>query len=588
MSVQLAPSPKFQGIGFGGLPVQFGQLFTYIAGTTTPQATYTDSTQAQQNTNPVILDANASANVWTVFGLTYKFILKDALGNQVYSVDQIPGGFPFTQQQIGQLLYPQTAAEIAAGVVPTLYFYQPGNVLRYGADPSSIGDSTTAFQSAINGTGTSGGLVTIPQGVYLISGTTVNESVTLQGSGPTSAVIKPKTATGTTFDVTTTDVIFNGLAWNFGPGQTGGAYINFDVGSGNCTVENCFMLGWENGIIVNGSGEFTIRDTEFANGVPSTGTAINVIGTVVGIMTLDNILVTNPTGSSQQPFAGLFYNGGGNVNINCINSQFIQCLTGVSLNPGTGGVVADFQALNCYFDHCVNRGCLIQPSGTGAIVRTVFTSCWFGSAYGSGGIGLLCSSGSGTIDGVTLTGCNAVLNNAQGAYFAGAGTQNVQINGGFYAGNGQAGIVFDAAATTGASVTGAKSGPWGSIGGNATFGIQILSGTANNFTISGCDLRGNTTSAIGDSSTGTTGRLKVNNKGYNPIGIAVPTYPGTGATYTVGDTPETLFINDGTVGLVKINGTAVFQASPCTLGLNPGDQVVCTSSVNPTYVANRQ
>ena len=77
MSVSLAPSPVFQGIGFGGLPVPFGKLFTYIAGTNTPQATWTDATETQQNTNPVVLNANGQANVWFDNALTYKVKLTD-------------------------------------------------------------------------------------------------------------------------------------------------------------------------------------------------------------------------------------------------------------------------------------------------------------------------------------------------------------------------------------------------------------------------------------------------------------------------------------------------------------------------------
>src|ERR1700760_4683847 len=61
-------------------------LFTYAAGTTTPQATYTDSTGTSQNHNPIILGTDGGANIW--LGLqSYKFILKDQLGVTVFSVD---------------------------------------------------------------------------------------------------------------------------------------------------------------------------------------------------------------------------------------------------------------------------------------------------------------------------------------------------------------------------------------------------------------------------------------------------------------------------------------------------------------------
>lgn len=91
MSVRPAPQPWFQAFALDGSFLVGGQLFTYVAGTSTPQATYVDSTQTTQNTNPVILDSYGCASVWTVIGQTYKFVLKDAKGNQIRSVDQVPG-----------------------------------------------------------------------------------------------------------------------------------------------------------------------------------------------------------------------------------------------------------------------------------------------------------------------------------------------------------------------------------------------------------------------------------------------------------------------------------------------------------------
>jgi hypothetical protein len=165
MSAQLAPSPVFQGLGFGGLPLPGGKLFTYVAGTTTPQATYTDNAQLTQNTNPVILNANGQANVWLNPVQAYKFVLQDLFGNLVWSVDQINAP-ALTQAVIGTILYPQTAAEAAAGVVPTFYFYPELNPLRYGADPTGVADSAAASQAALNVALQKNGAITYPVGQY--------------------------------------------------------------------------------------------------------------------------------------------------------------------------------------------------------------------------------------------------------------------------------------------------------------------------------------------------------------------------------------------------------------------------------------
>src|SRR5271167_4436517 len=93
MTVALTPTPRFQWITPAGQPAVGYQLFSYIAGTSTPQSTYVDYTQLTQNTNPIILDSNGSASVWLNTGQTYKLVLEDVFGNVVWSQDQIPGGF---------------------------------------------------------------------------------------------------------------------------------------------------------------------------------------------------------------------------------------------------------------------------------------------------------------------------------------------------------------------------------------------------------------------------------------------------------------------------------------------------------------
>ena len=84
----LTPTPKTAFVDAAGEPLVGGKLYTYIAGTTTLQATYTDSTAATANTNPIILDSRGEANVW-LGGAIYKFVLKDADDALIWTVDNI-------------------------------------------------------------------------------------------------------------------------------------------------------------------------------------------------------------------------------------------------------------------------------------------------------------------------------------------------------------------------------------------------------------------------------------------------------------------------------------------------------------------
>lgn len=85
----LSPAPKLQFFGTDGLPLVGGKLYTYAAGTTTPIATYTDNTQANLNTNPIILDSAGQANVWLADTITYKYTLTDADDVPLFTVDYV-------------------------------------------------------------------------------------------------------------------------------------------------------------------------------------------------------------------------------------------------------------------------------------------------------------------------------------------------------------------------------------------------------------------------------------------------------------------------------------------------------------------
>jgi len=84
----VTPTAKAQFIDAAGVPLAGGFLYTYAAGTTTPQATYTDSTGATANSNPIVLDSRGEANIW-LGSSTYKFKLTDADNTEIWTVDNI-------------------------------------------------------------------------------------------------------------------------------------------------------------------------------------------------------------------------------------------------------------------------------------------------------------------------------------------------------------------------------------------------------------------------------------------------------------------------------------------------------------------
>lgn len=79
VAVTLNPYSRQQFFSSTGAPLASGCVFTYQAGTSTPLATYTDSTGLFQNSNPIILDSAGEASIWLTAN-AYRFVLVAAGG----------------------------------------------------------------------------------------------------------------------------------------------------------------------------------------------------------------------------------------------------------------------------------------------------------------------------------------------------------------------------------------------------------------------------------------------------------------------------------------------------------------------------
>ncbi len=70
-----------------------GKIYTYAAGTTTPQTTYTSVLGASANANPIILNSagRLPEDMWLSEGVLYRFVLTDANDVQLGEYDDIGG-----------------------------------------------------------------------------------------------------------------------------------------------------------------------------------------------------------------------------------------------------------------------------------------------------------------------------------------------------------------------------------------------------------------------------------------------------------------------------------------------------------------
>lgn len=187
MTTTLSPLPVFQWINSQGQPLVGGQLFSYAAGTSTLLATYTDSTGGTTNTNPIILDASGSAPVW-LGSANYKLVLKDAIGNVLWTIDNINA----------------TQGSFVSS--------QGGTIYLPGGNTALVLNSDSSFSSGI---------------LFQVGG--VNSSI-ISTNGIGTTVIS--NWTGSTFaqvlTLSGTTASFTGSQWTFGTNTTGSPNVNIN------------------------------------------------------------------------------------------------------------------------------------------------------------------------------------------------------------------------------------------------------------------------------------------------------------------------------------------------------------------------
>lgn len=191
----LMPMPKLQFFSQFGTPLSGGLIYTYAAGTTTPLATYTDSTGATQNPNPIVLDSGGFGAIW-LGSSAYKISANTAAGVNIWTVDNVTNNGLALSGSLGgsngatliKFTAPSTGAvsrTVAAKLSDTV------SVKDFGATGNGTTDDTAAIQQAIADAATCQ-TVYFPAGTYKITSTlTISKCVTLQGAGGGGLTVGP-------------------------------------------------------------------------------------------------------------------------------------------------------------------------------------------------------------------------------------------------------------------------------------------------------------------------------------------------------------------------------------------------------------
>lgn len=198
-TANLIPSPVMQFFDTAGNPLVGGKLYTYAAGTTTPQATYTDATAITANPNPVILNSRGEAAIWCDSSLAYYLVLKDSADNLIWTADDVNDLNNVTLTTFagstGSSLIGYNAGGSATTRTVQSKLREYISVTDFGAKGDGTTDDTLAVSDAAAYAASLGKALFFPAGTYLCTTLTLYTNYKWVGESSKTACIKLKNGT---------------------------------------------------------------------------------------------------------------------------------------------------------------------------------------------------------------------------------------------------------------------------------------------------------------------------------------------------------------------------------------------------------
>jgi hypothetical protein len=182
---------------FAGVGAQFfdnsgnvltgGKIYSYAAGTTTPQPTYTTSSGNIPHSNPIILNAAGrvpGGEIWILEGSNYKFVLTDSNDVLIATYDNVNSLYVgldlsnttdptkgdalvgFRQSNANGNLTGAVGRTVHQKLQESVSVLDFGAVADYNPNTGTGTDNTAAFNAAF----AASNYVTVPRGYYMISG----------------------------------------------------------------------------------------------------------------------------------------------------------------------------------------------------------------------------------------------------------------------------------------------------------------------------------------------------------------------------------------------------------------------------------
>jgi hypothetical protein len=390
-----------------GVILSGGKLYSYAAGTTTPQATYTSASGSTAHTNPIILNSAgrvATGEIWLTAGSNYKFALYTSTDVLITTWDNITGinGTGITSNASNVTYDPAGTGAVSTTVQAKLR--QTVSVKDFGATGNGSTDDTAAIQAALN----SGALsIYAPAGTYKVTSTiNITRPVTFYGDGLANTIFSQ----ATNFDVF---YIYDGVGVMLGVNM-----FNFGITNTQARAS-----------VTSGAGIklYKVYFSQFSN--------ITITNTYIGIdSTQSNVTKYNGVNVTSFNYVGYWFHGGFNFDsyvANCsisgggagFASVYLQDMCdemtfySVIMNVSQYNVYTDATAygVNLRPEFCRFFACSFDSATDGVFLRRctdmTFTGCLFSTRPGNG----LQIGTTAVTENIVFVGCTFAYNGSSGA-----------------------------------------------------------------------------------------------------------------------------------------------------------------------------
>jgi YD repeat-containing protein len=469
------------------------------------------------------------------------------------------------------------------------------NVLDYNIRPANTGAQNLAAWNTLMSNIADNSSVFFPPSpsAYQFSDVCLipaGKHLRISGASNQKSIIQTTNATAHIFSVGDWYNEFIGLKFTSSVTRTAGAAIY----SGNnvaMSVYDCDFAGMYDGIVY--SGGVNAGNLALVSNCGFTATlnrAIVLDGQNANTI-IEKVVADGASGVCQ---VGLDLVQCGSVLVS--NSDFIRSVNNLRFNPASGTSAGVFSAyfLNTFFD--TSSASSVLFTNTGFIQRVKFTNCWFSGSV----VGCEFASTAATLPtAIDFVNCDIFGNSGRGIYAH--GVQDFSVSTSRLAGNTTAGIEVAASAgsVTKFNLQNNAIGPTAGFGPNGT-GVLIGAGTYGGYTITGNDVRGNSTANITDSGTVATFDLRVvtDNVGHLITGsignlVATAVTSGTGNTALLVARVPANAVAAGQVfrykllGVSSSTGTLIFRVHAGVNG-SVADAQVWQSITSAAQVANQR